>query len=68
VAYKVLALVGSLRKASINGVLFNSAVEVAIPKLPDRINRGVLSDETTRELVKKQLVAFEKWIGRFAEA
>lgn len=42
--------------------------EVAIPKLPDRITDGRLSDETTRQLVETQLVAFEKWIGRFVAA
>jgi chromate reductase len=39
--------------------------EVAIPKLPERIADGRLSDEGTRALVARQLVAFERWIGRF---
>ena len=42
--------------------------EVAVPKLPDRITAGRLSDETTRDLVSKQLVAFETWIAKFAKA
>jgi chromate reductase len=39
--------------------------EVAVPRLHERIVGGRLSDESTRELVRKQLVAFDAWIGRF---
>jgi chromate reductase len=39
--------------------------EVAIPRLHERIVGGRLSDESTRELVRKQLVAFDAWIRRF---
>jgi chromate reductase len=39
--------------------------EVAVPRLPERIVGGRLSDESTRELVRKQLVAFDAWIRRF---
>lgn len=42
--------------------------EVAVPKLPERITDGRLTDETTRELVKKQLGAFETWIAKFVAA
>jgi chromate reductase len=39
--------------------------EVIIPKIQERITDGRLSDEPTRALVAKQLVAFDQWIARF---
>ncbi len=38
--------------------------EVAIPRLHERIADGRITDEATRALIAKQLVAFEAWIGR----
>ncbi len=39
--------------------------EVILPKLQERIVDGRLSDGPTRELVAKQLAAFDRWIARF---
>jgi chromate reductase len=39
--------------------------EVAVPRLPDRITDGRLSDTSTRDLVSRQMVAFEQWIEKF---
>jgi chromate reductase len=40
--------------------------EVGIPQLNQRFdNHGVMTDQSTRDLVAKQLAAFETWIGRF---
>ena len=39
--------------------------EVAVPRLPERITNGVLADTSTRDLVSRQMVAFEQWIAKF---
>ena len=39
--------------------------EVILPKIQDRVVDGRLTDETTRALIAKQLVAFDRWIERF---
>ncbi len=38
--------------------------EVAIPRLHERIVDGRITDETTRALIAKQMVAFEGWIAK----
>lgn len=40
---------------------------IAVPRLPQKIENGVLTDEATREFVAKQMVAFAEWIGRFKD-
>lgn len=39
--------------------------EVFLPRIQERVVDGRLADESTRALIAKQLVAFDRWIERF---
>ncbi|MCB0037291.1 MAG: NAD(P)H-dependent oxidoreductase [Anaerolineales bacterium] len=49
------------------GMYVLSRPTIAVPKLPDKIEEGVIVDEATREFVKQQMDTFYDWVVRLKD-